>query len=205
MALYKHVFSGLCAAGDGFTYGWYANSIRDIATAHAAVIAWNATLWNGASAGNGYKDHVVAGVSMASVKTAQIDPANGKQLALRVNGQVIVGTAAGDALPADVALCVSLRTAFPQRSGRGRFYLPQPSAGQVTGTGRVAADIIGDTIASLTAAWAAYNTGVDRPVLYSPTFRLTRDLTSFDIGDLYDTQRRRENKVTEVRSTAAMP
>lgn len=205
MAVYKHSFIGSCAAGDQFSYGWYANSIRDIATAHGAAVAWNQTLWNGAVAGNGYKDHVVAAVSMTSVRTAQIDVATGKQLALRVNGQVIAGTAAGDSLPADVSLVVSLRTSFPQRSGRGRFYLPQPSNSQVTGSGRVAADIINDTMASLTAAWAAYNTGLDRPVLYSPTFRVTRDLTSFDIGDLYDTQRRRENKVTEVRSTANMP
>ena len=205
MALYKHIFTGICAAGDGFSYQWHANSIRDIATAHGAAIVWNQTLWNGAVAGNGYKDHLTALVSMASVKTVQIDVATGKQLALRQTGQVITGTVVGDCLPADVSLVVSLRTTFPQRSGRGRFYLPQPSNAQVTATGRVAADIINDTNASLLAAWAAYNTGVDRPVLYSPTFRLTRDLVSWDIGDLYDTQRRRENKVTEVRQGGNMP
>lgn len=205
MPLYKHTFIGKCAAGDQFSYSWCANSIRDIDTAHAAVLVWNQTLWNGAVVGNGYKDHVTADVSMISVKTAELNMADGKQLALRQNGQVIAGVAAGNALPADVALVVSLRTAFPQVSGRGRFYLPQPAASQLTSLGKVAADIVSDTMASLTAAWAAYNTGVDRPVIYSPTFNLTRTLTSFDIGDLYDTQRRRENKVTEVRTTAAMP
>lgn len=205
MALYKHIFTGICAAGDGFSYQWHANSIRDIATAHGAAIVWNQTLWNGAVAGNGYKDHVTGLVQMASVKTVQIDVATGKQLALRQTGQIIAGTVVGDCMPADVSLVVSLRTAFPQRSGRGRFYLPQPSNAQVTATGRVAADIINDTNASLAAAWAGYNTGVDRPVIYSPTFRLTRDLVSWDIGDLYDTQRRRENKVTEVRQGGNMP
>lgn len=205
MALYKHVFTGQCAAGDMFSYSWCANSIRDIGTAHGAAIVWNQGLWNGASAGNGYKDHVPANVSMANVKTVQLDVLTGKQLAIRNTGQVIAGVAAGDALPADCAVVVSLRTDFPQRSGRGRFYLPQPAASQVTATGRVQSDLINDVIASLAAAWAAYNTGVDRPVLYSPTFRLTRNLTSFDVGDLYDTQRRRENKVTEVRTSNAMP
>lgn len=205
MALYKHTYIGTCAAGDMFTYSWWANSIRDIGTAHGAAIVWNQTLWNGAVAGNGYKDHVTAGVSMTSVKTALIDPATGKQLQLRQTGQVIAGVAAGDALPADVAVVVSLRTDFPQRSGRGRFYLPQPAASQVTSTGKIQADLINDTSASLAAAWGAYNTGVDRPVLYSRTFHLTRNLTTFDIGDLYDTQRRRENKVTEVRTSTNMP
>lgn len=205
MALYKHTFTGICAAGDGFSYSWHANSIRDIGTAHGAAIVWNQGLWNGASAGNGYKDHVTAGVSMANVKTAQLDVLTGKQLAVRNTGQVIAGVAAGDALPADVSLVISLRTDFPQRSGRGRFYLPQPAASQVTGTGRVQSDLVNDLSASLAAAWAAYNTAVDRPVLYSPTFRLTRNLTSFNIGDLFDTQRRRENKVTEVRISTNMP
>lgn len=205
MAIYKHSFIGVCAAGDMFSYSWWANSIRSISDAHSAAIVWNQTLWNGASAGNGYKDHLTADVSMTSVKTAQINIADGKQLALRQNGQVIAGVAGGNALPADVAVVVSLRTDFPQRSGRGRFYLPQPAASQLTSVGKLAADLVNDTVSSLAAAWAAYNTGVDRPCIYSPTFRLTRNITSFDIGDLADTQRRRENKVTEVRVANNMP
>ncbi len=205
MPVYRHRFTGTLAAGDQFSYQWYVNSIRDIGTAHGAAIVWNQTVWNGATAGNGYKDHVTADVAMASVITAEINVANGKQLARRENGQVIAGTVVGSALPADVALVVSLRTDLPQRSGRGRFYMPQPASVNLQGNGRVAADLVNDLMAALTAAWAAYNTGVDRPVIYSPTFRLTRNITSFNVGDLYDTQRRRENKVTEVRTTAAMP
>jgi hypothetical protein len=205
MPLFLHKFSGLCAAGDQFSYQWYANSIRDIDTAHAAAIVWNQVLWNGATAGNGYKDHVTADVSMAAVITAEINVATGLQSFRRETGQVIAGAAGGNAMPADVALCVSLRSALANRSGRGRFYLPQPAAGSLTSTGRASADLVNDLIAALGLAWAGYNTGVDRPTIYSRTFRVMRNLVSFDVGDLFDTQRRRENKVTQVRVSAAMP
>lgn len=205
MTLYLHRFQGSCAAGDGFIYSWWASSTRSTAAAQAAAVAWNATLWNGASAGNGYKDHVNAGVSMLNVTTSVIDIATGKQLERLDTGQVIVGVAAGSPMPADTSPIVSLRSALPQRTGRGRFYLPQPAASQTTATGRVLADLIADVDSSLAAAWTTYNSASDRPVLYSRTFRVTRNLVSWDIGDLYGCQSRRENKVVEGRTSNVMP
>jgi hypothetical protein len=205
MTLYYHRFSGSLAAGDQFNYGWFANSVRSLAAAQAAAVAWNATLWNGATAGNGYKDHVANNVAMANVSTVTIEQTTGKQLARADTSQVIVGVAAFTSMPADVAVVVSTRTDLPQRRGRGRFYLPQPSTAEATTGGRVQVDFVNDIIASLTAAWAAYNTASDRPVLYSRTDRLLRNITSFNVGDLFDTQRRRENKVLETRVSATMP
>jgi hypothetical protein len=205
MTLYYHRFSGSLAAGDQFNYGWFATSVRSLAAAQAAAVAWNATLWNGATAGNGYKDHVANNVAMANVTTVTVDQTNGKQLARADTSQVIVGVAAFTSMPADVSLCVSTRTDLPQRRGRGRFYLPQPCTAEATAGGRVQVDLVNDLIASLGAAWAGYNTASDRPVLYSRTDRLLRTITSFNIGDLFDTQRRRENKVLETRVSAAMP
>lgn len=205
MPLYRHRFVGICAAGDEWSYQWYADSIRAIDAAHAAAIVWQQGVWLGATANNGWRDHVAVNVFTSSVITAQINVADGKQLLRRETGLTIAGVSAGNSLPADVALVVSLRTDLPQRTGRGRFYMPQPAASSLTLDGRVAADVVNDLDASLTAAWAGYNTGVDRPVVYSPTFRVTRPITSYNIGDLFDTQRRRENKVKEVRLTHVMP
>jgi hypothetical protein len=205
MSVFRHRFVGKCAAGDQFSYQWYSESIRTIAAAHSAAITWNATLWNGATAGNGLKDHVTADVSMLTVITTEIAASTGKQLLRAETAQVIAGVQAGNAMPADVALVVSLRSSLPQRTGRGRFYLPQPGAANVTSDGRVTPDMQNDLVAALNAAWGGYNTGVDRPVIYSPTFRITRLIVSFNIGDLFDTQRRRENKVTESRVVQAMP
>lgn len=205
MTLYRHRFTGKCAAGDQFSYQWYANSIRTVDGAHTAAITWNQVLWDGATAGNGYKDHCTADVSMLGVITAEINVADGKQLQRRETGTVIAGVQAGNALPADASLVVSLRSALPQRTGRGRFYLPQPGASNMTTTGRVSADMQNDIVSALVAAWSGYDTGVDKPCLYSPTFRVIRALVTFNVGDLFDTQRRRENKVTELRVSANIP
>lgn|SRR2546425_155965 len=205
MTLYQHRFTGSLAAGDQFNYSWWANSTRSLASAQAAAVTWNALLWNGVSVGQGLKDHVNNGVFMQTVTTVTVDQLTGKSLARVDTGQIIIGTAAFTAMPADVALVVSLRTDLPQRSGRGRFYLPQPSTAESTAAGRVQTSFIGDLMAALTAAWAGYNTAVDRPVIYGRTSRGIRNIVSFNIGDLFDTQRRRENKVTETRSVATMP
>lgn len=205
MPVYRHKFSGVCAAGDEWSYQWYADSIRDIATAHSAAVVWQQTVWNGATAGNGYKDHTAVNVLTSSVITAQINVSDGKQLARRETGLTIAGVAAGNSLPADVAVVVSLRSELPQRTGRGRFYMPQPAVSSVTADGKLQSDLVNDLEASLLAAWAAYNTGVDRPVIYSPTFTVTRPIISFNIPDLFATQRRRENKVKQIRVGANMP
>lgn len=205
MPLYQHRFSGHTSSNETFMYTWWANSIRSLADAHTAAQAWNALLWNGATAGNGYKDHVTANVGMDNVTTVTITQATGLQTARLDAAQAIPGVAAGAPFPADVALVISLRTQLANRQGRGRFYLPQPAASQTTATGRVLADLITDLGASLAAAWAGYNTTNDRPVIYSRTSKQIQNVTSFNVGDLFDTQRRRENKLLEARTVTAMP
>lgn len=205
MPLYQHRFTGHTAMGESFMYSWWANSIRDIATAQAAAVAWNAALWNGPGGVNGYKTKVTAAVGMDNVTTLLVTQSSGQQTARVDTPQVIVGTAAGSALPGDVSLVISLRTALANRSGRGRFYLPQPAASQVATDGRVLAAMITDVMAALAPAWTAYDTGVDRPVIYSRTLRQVNNIVTYNVGNLFDTQRRRENKIVEVRTSANMP
>lgn len=205
MPLYQHRFSGHTASNETFMYTWWANSIRSLADAQAAAVTWNSILWGGAVAGSGYEDHVTTNVGMDNVTTVTIDQATGLQSTRIDTGQSIDGVAAGVAMPADVALVISLRTAISNRRGRGRFYLPQPAVINLTADGRVIADLIADLGASLAAAWASYNTANDRPVIYSRSGRSIQNITSFNVGDLFDTQRRRENKLLEARTVTAMP
>ena len=205
MPLYKHVFQGKCAAGDIFTYHWMADSVRTLDAAHSAAVVWNDTLWNGSVAGNGYQDHCSPDVAMQEVVTTQINVADGTGLAQKRSGQAIAGVVAANALPADVCMVVSLRSALPRVTGRGRFYLPQPAVNQMTTTGRWAADFINDVIASLDTAWAAYETVNDHLVIYSTTFRVVRDVIGYNIPDLAGTQRRRENKVPPTRTSGILP
>lgn len=205
MPLYQHRFTGHTASNETFMYTWWANSIRSLADAQAAAVAWNALLWGGATVGNGYEDHVTLNVGLDQVTTVTIDPLTGLQSTRIDTGVALVGTVVGTPMPADVSLVVSLRSALANRRGRGRFYLPQPATSNLTPTGRVLADLTADLGASLAAAWASYNTANDRPVIYSRTGRTFVNITSFNIGDLFDTQRRRENKLFETRTVTAMP
>jgi len=204
MPLYQHRFSGHTASNETFMYTWWANSIRSLADAQTAALAWNALLWGGATAGNGYEDHVTTNVGVDQVTTVTIDQLTGLQSTRIDTAQNLDGVVVGTPMPADVALVISLRTAIANRRGRGRFYLPQPATVNLTSDGRVIADLVTDLGASLAAAWASYNTANDRPVIYSRAGRTIQNITSFNVGDLFDTQRRRENKLFEARTATAM-
>lgn len=205
MALYQHRFQGHCAAGDLFIYSWWANDTRDIDAAHGAAVDWNALLWAGPGGVFGLGDMVTANVGIDLVITGMIDQATGTQQQRRETPQSLDGVAVGNPLPADVALVVSLRTQLANRRGRGRFYLPQPAVNQVTATGRVVPASVTGLVAALQAAWVGYNQASSRPVVYSRTGRSIQNITSYDVGDLFDTQRRRENALIQVRTADDMP
>jgi len=205
MALYQHRFLGHTAAGENWMFTWWADSSRSSGDAQTAALIWANALFDGATAGNGLEDHLATTVGLDSVTTVLVDAATGTQIT-RIDGALSRdGVSASNTLPSDVASVVSLRTATPTRSGRGRFYLPPGVVTDVTTDGRIAADFIADLSASLTSAWTGYNSASDRPVVYSRTQRVTRNVTSFDLGDLFDTQRGREGNLVEARTSASMP
>jgi hypothetical protein len=146
---------------------------------------------------------VTAGVAVTEVRTALITESTGLQTQLAEDAVTHAGTATGNALPADVAITVSLRTELANRSGRGRFYLPQPAASTSTADGRIASGTVSNLVSALSNAWATY-TAWGNPVIYSRKSRSTQNITSFNVGDLYDTQRRRENKLPESRTNGSL-
>ena len=205
MSLYQHRFHGHTAMGDSFVFSWWAESTRTTDAANDAAGAWAATVWDGSPSGTGYEAMTTAAVGIDRITTGLIDPLTGTQLELAEDGVDIDGTDAGNAMPGDVAIVVSLRTSLANRRGRGRFYLPQPAASTLTATGKLAAASITALINALGAAWSVYNAGGHTPVVYSRASRSTQEVTTFNVGDLYDTQRRRENDITETRTTGLMP
>lgn len=205
MALYQHRFGGHTAAGENWMFTWWADSSRSSGDAQAAAIQWATDLWAGATAGNGLEDHLPTTVGLDTVTTVQVTTATGVQITRQDNALSLDGVSASNTLPSDVSVVVSLRTATPTRAGRGRFYLPPGIVADVTSTGRVLADFITDLTASLTAAWTGYNSASDTPVVYSRTQRVTRNIVSFNLGDLFDTQRGREGNLVEARTSTSMP
>lgn len=205
MALYQHRFFGHTAAGENWMFTWWADSARSSGDAQSAAVDWAGVLWDGATAGNGLEDHMADEVGLDGVTTVQVDTATGTQITRLDNALSRDGVSTSNTLPSDVAVVVSLRTATPTRSGRGRFYLPPVTVADVDTDGRILADLVTDLSASLTAAWTGYNSASDTPVVYSRTQRVTRNITSFDLGDLFDTQRGREGNLVEARTSSSMP
>lgn len=204
MALYQNRFIGTLPEGDTFTFSWWTDSTQDLATVQAGNVQWAQDLWAGATDGEGLEDLLPSSCVLTTVRTGLITQATGQQQAVDEDTVNLPGVATGNSLPNDVALVVSLRTNLANRRGRGRFYLPSLVATTLTAAGRLDPTAQQNIVDSLANAWNGY-TGVGDPVVYSRTQRTIEDVISFDVGDLFDTQRRRENKVSQSRISAPMP
>ena len=205
MPLYQHRFIGNLASGDTFSFSWWSDNSLTIDSSHGNAITWAETLWNGQDTLPGYATLCSADVSIQRITTGEISPLTGQQQTLRESNVNIPGSAEANALPADVAIVVSLRSPVANRTGRGRFYLPQPTTNALTAVGRLDETAQSTIVDALTAAWTQANAAGENPVIYSRTQRATREINSFNVGDLFDTQRRRENALTENRVSAPMP
>lgn len=117
------------------------------------------------------------------------------------------GTSGGEMLPADVALAVTLTTGAARgRGSKGRFYLPAPSTSAVF-QGRIDPQVV--TLIGNAAKTFVTNIG-NRPgldaafgyqdvsVMSALGEGVTRPVTGLKIGDLFDTQQRRSNRMREV-------
>ena len=205
MPLYQHRFIGNLASGDTFSFSWWSETSLTIDSSHGNAITWAETLWNGQDTLPGYATLCSADVSIQRITTGEISPLTGQQQTLRESNVNIPGSAEANALPADVAIVVSLRSPVANRTGRGRFYLPQPTTNALTAVGRLDETAQNTIVDALLAAWTQANAAGENPVIYSRTQRATREINSFNVGDLFDTQRRRENALTENRVSAPMP
>lgn len=149
---------------------------------------------------SGQVAHLVVGASLASVGVRDIRSANNPEL-IDTNAAV-AGTGAGDGLPPQIALCVTLRTARAGRSFRGRCFLPYypESDNAAGGVAIAAAQTAGG--AFLTGVSTDFvNNGLSMAVLSRPRYALDGGLisagfatpiTAAVVRDLrWDTQRRR--------------
>lgn len=205
MPLYQHRFEGHCHAGDIFVFSWWSESASVLAVSHAAAVAWAGDVWDGSTGGDGYASYTNAAVGIDRITTGEITVLTGQQQALAESPSALVGTSVSGSLPPEVALVVSLRTATANRTGRGRFYLPQPATNALELDGNLSATAQTDIVDALEAAWITAVAAGEAPVVYSRTARATRPVTSFNVGDVMDIQTRRSNSLTQARVSRAMP
>ena len=199
--VYQHRFSGTLPGGDTYMFTWWATSGQAIDTVHNAGVTWASDFFGAAAVAALFPTDT----TLTNVTTVQITDADGKQTFRRDSGLALSGSNSSGALPGDVAIVTSLRTALSNRSGRGRFYLPGPGRDQVDqADGRMVAGLVNTLLGNLSTAWTNY-VATAEPVIYSRTFRNTTPITSFDIGNLFDTQRRRESSMLETRVSSPMP
>lgn len=205
MPLFHHRYQGHLAAGDIFVFSWWSDTSLTIDTSHSNAVQWAQDFFAGPGGTDGYGAYCSTGVGIDRITTGEITPATGQQQTLRESDVEITGDVTGSNLPAEVALVVSLRTALANRSGRGRFYLPQPAIVAASDTGVVASAAQSAIVAALEFAWTNSNSAGENPVVYSRTRRVTQPVTSFNVGSLFDVQTRRQNNLVETRVTSSMP
>jgi hypothetical protein len=146
---------------------------------------------------------VSADVSCTETTTASIDEATGKQLSRLSTSTTRAGASTEETLPAQCACVVSTRSALATRSGRGRFYLP-PFDVTVMSSGLLSAAAVGTTLAAAQALFSSLDGAGLSPVLLNRSTMVQTPITSIDVGNVIDTQRRRRNKLIEARQSATV-
>lgn len=128
-----------------------------------------------------------------------------------LTGATWAGTSTAKTLPGQVAITATLLTdAARGLASKGRFYLPAPTVDSVDVGGRIVASTLGvlqgatGTLLTNLNNWPGLdvNGAPGRIQVHSATRAgAFRDVTSLSIGNRFDVQRRRANKVLEVRGT----
>ncbi len=197
MALYRMVASGT-TPGESWSFTLHAEgslSTADAATAFGDALT---AAWAG-----GMDDVTTADVDCTLASVAALDPATDGQLTRVEVVLALTGVAAGEMLPYQCATVISLLTDSATRHGRGRFYLPPLATGTVDG-GLISAA----AITSLDTAWTAFfdslNTDGLNPVVRNRTGHISTPVTGARVGNVFDTQRRRRNKLVEVYTAIAV-
>jgi len=139
-------------------------------------------------------------------KVSEVDQATGQVLATAFVNVAFSGSGLGNPLPPQVATVVTLRTGSALRTQVGRYYLPAFVVSDVTSAGRLSATPLGQVLTELVAAHNAEITAMSggAVIIYSRKLRSDAVVTTISIGDVFDTQRRRRDKLAETRSTASI-
>jgi hypothetical protein len=195
MTYYRHVMSGPNPGGDIWNAGVHSNSAQNLAAVHGQFVTSITSFWSAT-----VEAIFPAGERVTQLQTNQLDPVTGKNVAQANTSVTFVGTGAGSAMPPRVALVVSLRTALPTRSGRGRLYLPAPIASACDANGQLTAA----NATLLSTNFAAFCTGMTTicpVVVYHSATKTGTVVSTVLVGTVLGTQRRRTNKIVSSYSS----
>lgn len=205
MSLWRIAYTGNIPGGDVFQHGIHLSTDDGVlisAVATQAQAAHTALL----TTAGGMQSIYNTAMTWAGIIVEEINVADGSVIQTDVVSVNRVGTNANPNLPSEVAICVTFRTAQITRSGRGRWYLPNPANTQITTNGRLVSTALTAIVTSHSAFFTALQSVVPgaNAVVYSKHDAAAYPITSFDVGDVLDAQRRRRNKLVESRAGAAV-
>lgn len=138
-------------------------------------------------------------VTVTTASVAEIDGTTGKQASRQDTELSLAGTSSNEALPFEVALVVTLRTALATKAGHGRFYMPAPDVTNVSG-GLWATASISTIVTAVSNGLATMVSNGADPVIFHRSTLTSDPVTYFDIGNVPDVQRRRRDKLTVTRT-----
>lgn len=198
MPLYHHTFKGT-TPGESWSFNIHTTGAGDLAAAQAGAVAAANAFWTGH-----FDALTTADVAMTEVTTASLNEATDKQISRLADDVNLPGVATGQSLPPQVALGVSWQTNLATRAGRGRIYLPPIAVSFVFGE-RANMTSVNGVVAGINAFWAALNTAGLQLVIRGKTSHVSTPVTRGNVGNVFDTQRRRRSKLVEVRTALTAP
>src|SRR5262245_22340758 len=171
------------------------DAMADLAadTANATNAVWNAI-----------RGYFYTGVIWTGHEYAEIDIDDGHVIAT-TSGHLptsAAGSSGTNSLPPQIAEVITIRSAFAGASYRGRFYLPPMNTSVMTTSSQIGSTIVSTVV----GAWTTYmrdapGTTDYVPGVYSRTLHAFSGAVSLDMGNTFDTQRRRRSSFVESRTS----
>jgi hypothetical protein len=202
MAIYRGTVQGHLEGGEIWNITIHFSAPIDQAAAGATELADAVTLmWSGTNTPAGNITALYpAAIGVDRVVMNELDSA-GHNVSQGVATLALVGTGTDEPLPPQCAVVVSTRSLLPTRAGRGRFYLPSPVVTTVIDQRLDSA--AQDDILHGAQAMLNHMRGLDfTPIVHHRFDPTVTEIVSIDVGDVFDTQRRRRNKLVETRVSA---
>ena len=184
--------------GESFNFGMHVEGTAgDAAGAEAAWSAALTSMWTDVT--DGIETLISSTTEIVAGHAAELDPLTGKQIDASQSTLTLVGTNVGQTLPNEVACAVTTRGAKPVRKQRGRFYLPPFAVGELT-AGRFATAAMTRVVNAAAILVNSLQAAGFTPEIYHPD-HTGSPIVEVDVGDVPDAQRRRRDKLVEVRQS----
>lgn len=195
---------GILNAGNlPWSFSMLATGAVSEATAATSFDTAMSALWTTATVG--LENFIPTDVSLTKTQAATVNSAL-RQVTLTSNANVKAGTDANAALPKQLSIVVTTRSASPIKSGHGRFWLP-PFADDTLGTGGLLASTVQTHLqTAFNSFFSSLVTGglsffiQNRRALKDGTPVGTRHtLTTYDISNEFRVHRHRVSKIVPTR------